>query len=85
MFQHRRLIKLAAGNKYKNRVDQKVAYLQNKANNVFIERSQDDIFVGDVIERAKEISQLIKKDASGGQSKKSKNQKIKNKNKDNLD
>lgn len=61
LFQHRRLVKLAAGNKYKNRVDQKVAYLENKAKNVFIEKTQDDIFVGDVLERATEISQVLKK------------------------
>lgn len=80
---HRRLIKLAAGNKYKNRVDQKVAYLENKTKNVFIERTQDDIFVGDVLERATEINQVFnKKGNTSEQAKKSKKRKNKKMTKD---
>lgn len=74
---YRRLVKMAAGNKYKNRVDQKVAYLENKAKNVFIERTQDDIFIGDVLERATEISQTVSKDSNSIQIKKNKKQKNK--------
>lgn len=77
---YRRQVRVEASNKYKNRVDQKAAYLRKKAKNVFSERTQDDIFQGDVLERAAEISQVLnKKDSNSGQTKKKKKLKVSNK------
>lgn len=83
LFQYRQLLKLAASNKYVDRKQQKEAFIATQPKESYTSKPNDDIFEGNPLEKAKEISEKVKvlKDLNQQKSFKKRNLKIVNKKK----
>lgn len=60
MFQYIRMLKQAASNKYVDRKQQKAAFIANEPKESYVAKENDDIFEGNPLEKAKEISEKVK-------------------------
>lgn len=58
--QYRRLLKHAASTKYVDRKQQKEAFLATRPKESYMTKANDDIFEGNPLEKAKEISEKVK-------------------------
>ncbi|XP_046681173.1 ribosome biogenesis protein BRX1 homolog [Homalodisca vitripennis] len=57
---YRQQLKLAASNKYVDRKQQKAAFIASRPKESYVSKPNDDIFEGNPLEKAKEISEKVK-------------------------